>query len=89
LSSPCLEGIGQLYAVREPGEAGERFVDALRSSRLAERVRIVSFGTEDGLAAGAQALRLERHQPQGGAQPLELRRARRWVEGTWAKPGRY
>jgi hypothetical protein len=45
-TSPCLEGIGGLYVVQEPGEAGEQLVEALRGSRLADRVHAVSFGAD-------------------------------------------
>jgi hypothetical protein len=51
LTSPCLEGVGRLLVVQEPGEAGERFVAALRESRLADRLSIVSLGEHKDVSA--------------------------------------
>jgi AAA domain len=50
LTSPCLEGIGQLYAVQEPGEAGKRFIDVLRQSRLSDRVRVIRLDEHKDLS---------------------------------------
>jgi hypothetical protein len=51
LAAPCLEGVDDLCVVREPGEAGERFIEAFRQSRLADRVRVVELGEHKDVSA--------------------------------------
>jgi hypothetical protein len=51
LTSPCLEGIGTLYVVQEPGSAGEKFVQAFRDSCLADRVRVLTPGEHKDVSA--------------------------------------
>ncbi len=50
LTSPCLEGIGELLLVREPDGGGDLLVDAFRRSRLADRVRVVELGAHKDIS---------------------------------------
>jgi hypothetical protein len=76
-TSPCLEGIETLYAVQEPGEAGERFIAALHDSSLADRVRVVRFeGVKDlsevhlAVSGKTETFHAALKQAIGRAEPL-------------------
>jgi excisionase family DNA binding protein len=79
LTAPCLEGIGELYPVKEPGKAGEEFAAALATSSLRSRVRIMSLnGYKDlselwlGLGGDREAFRAAIEEARQQAQAVEL-----------------
>jgi hypothetical protein len=79
LTSPAFEGIDELVFIQEPGEAAAGLLEALRRSRLAARIHVVTLGEHKdisalhlALAGDREAFRAAIEEALERAEPLTL-----------------